>query len=290
MKMKNTKMLALIPALVIGISSFANAASSGFAGIAHGSVKTLKLSVEWSNLFGKKLPKLSTSSPLLGDEAAFRLEIGKYLSDYIANYKEIEGGGGFFREKRNLRDVQAEFAIAQADGTLTKKVVILAENDQNEEFVQLSELILNVGVELKGTVDVYRCLSPDNCVFDSVQEEQLFEKRRTAIAVHYNFQTLLNCRDARVEQATDRPEIRRLVINRTIARMIRLQHLITSKVQGVSPVFSANLENFGSDGLQNMPGSKMEAIHENDSLRLRRKHPLVAGGNWFDVYTFGRCF
>lgn len=197
--------------------------------------------------------KLSASAPLEGKEEAIRLELGDDLLDLV--------------KAEQLKNVVAEFRIFQANGTIIKHRMIIGPNNPKAAVVQLSEFIVSASANV------------------SVGGNFPMLVRPRAIPAKYDFKTLAQCSGVRVEQATDHPEIRRLVLAEQIALTpgVDLEVSITAKVLPGDHFFAANLENFGSThtGIH-YPGARLELIREHNSLKLR-KGPA---GRLYDVYIF----
>jgi hypothetical protein len=254
----------------------------GLNAAAQGSEKNLELTVEYSELFDKEMPSLGVSSPLSGDEKSLGIAIGDDLLEFIANYSEIETVGEFFRKVNNLRNVQAAIVVRQADGTAVQTLVSILPNEPRAGVIQLSDYIISAQVKLTGSVDVYQCIDTDTCVFDETREETLDMNRR-GVTVNYGFRTTAACNDVQIDRGLNHPKVQRLVLSPGVARMLRLDRIIYSKVQPGPQLFTANLENFGLDGGRSFPGAKVEAIRRDKTIVLRMSHP---NGNMYDAYKF----
>ena len=284
--MKKQTLLTLFSTMVALTASYSNLAA------ADSTEKVLTLSVGRSQWFTKDVSKLSLSNgPLAENETSVGIAIDlEAFSKFFTNYKAVQEENGFFREARNFRDGRAEFRIKHVDGTVTVKSYSLAPSAPDKDTVQLSELLLDVGAQVTGTVDVYKCFNATTCVFEETKAEQLFVEKLGGFFVKDNFRGLVGCRDARIEGGIDHPEIQRIVINRSVARMINLEPVITAKSKPVQTGaefkgFIANLEKFGmANGLQK-PRTTLEVTRENDKLQLR----MVTPDHNYPLYNFERC-
>lgn len=281
--MNFVKKFLVTSSMLSALSAF----SSNFVGTAQAAGKTLTLSTGVSELFSKEMPQLSVDAPLVGNEISLGIEIEESLLSFVADYSVDEDAGGYFRRIRNLRDVHAEFIIKNADGTITSKTVRIAPDAPQKYVIQLSEFILEASVKMTGTVDVAKCFNANTCVPDGTKKVRVdMDPRKDDVFVEYNFKAFAGCLDIRLEKSTDFPQIQRLVIGPGVARMIRIKNVITAKAQSGLQLFTANLENFGLDGLESFPGIKMDVIPEGNSLMLRLKH---RSGSMYNAYRFERC-
>lgn len=288
---KQTLMTLIIPTLIVALTPFYFSSAT-----ADPIKKVLTLSVGRSHQFLKDVPKLSLSNgPLAEDETSIGLEIDmEAFLNFFANYKDVKKENDFFREARNFRDGRAEFIVKHVDGTITSKTFSLAPNAPVVGIVELSELLFDVNAKVTGAVDVYKCFNATTCVFEETKAKQLFVEEEK-VSVKHNFRGLVGCHtDARIEGGIDHPEIQRIVINPTIARMISLEPIITAKSEPVQTGaefkgFIANLENFGMTNGQQNPRTTLEVTRVNDKLQLRVLTQTSDEVKILSGYDFERC-
>ena len=220
-----------------------------FAAISSGTAlaqeKTLTLSHSGDLTF-----KFSTNEPLAGNETSLHLEIGRDVLALVVS--------------EQLQNVTAYFDIFLANGTVLKRSLAVEPNSRLDQVVDLSELIVEVSANIK---------------IDGNYE--LVRPRR--VKANYEFQSIVECRNIRIDQAVDQPEIRRLQIEENLAYRLHLDADITAKVVNDVPVFSANL---GAIGLPNhYPGMQLDVRKENNSLVLKK---TFSDGRGYDTFTFGQ--
>jgi hypothetical protein len=281
--MKILKILALIPALMMGASASAD------------SKKTLTLSVGTSQLFLKQKPMLSLSNgPLAGNETSIDVELDtKAFSKLFAN-KIIEQGNVIYREARNFRNGQAEFKIRHVDGTVSTKTFSLAPNAPTEGILEPSEFLLSVGAAVTVDFDIYVCFKENNnCVFEKTSSDRLFAEGGGS--AKYNFRPLVDCRShgyfIRVEGSIEYPEIQRIILHRSVARrMLKVSEVITAKSKPVltGADFAGFTTNIGEFGLYHdyNPGTTLEVTREKDKLSVLTRYP---NGKFRSAYDFGGC-
>ena len=106
----------------------------------------------------------------------------------------------------------------------------------------------------------------------------------------------MECREPasfiRVEADIDLPEIKRLVIHRSVARhTLNVHEVISEKSTGVltGAEFDGFTTNIGEFGLYHdgpVPGTTLELFREGDKFRIVTRRP---GGQFRSAYSFDSC-
>lgn len=242
--------------------------------------KTLTLTVEFSRLFGKDMPKLTLSGgPLYEDEASVGVAIKmNQLLNYFAHYKAVKHSNGYFHESRNFRNGQVEFRFKHIDGTLTTRIFHLDPEASSEGIVELPELLANIpmGVDARitGLVDVYICVSNDECLFEETRLEEVRKDLLGGPYVKQNSRLLVHCQPnvAYIEGGIDHPESQRIILHPAVARLMKLERVIVAKgvpVQSGAEFkgFVANLDHFGAQGDQNS-GKRLVVRYQDHVINL----------------------
>ncbi|MCX6125872.1 MAG: hypothetical protein NTV34_14150 [Proteobacteria bacterium] len=280
--------LAVLSILMVSSSPYSSSAAPDTI------KKVLTLSVGFSELFQKDVPKLSVSNGHLAvDETSIGVALDKDAFSKLFTNKWIEQDDPIvYREARNFRNATALFNITYVDGTVDKKTFSLAPDAAAEGIIKPSKFLLALDAEVTVQFDVYRCLKENStCVFEKSPFERLSDGRLNAVGVTHNRRMLLRCENrylVEVEGNIDHPEIQYISFDRFTGQ--DYLHLTLGLKSALSAPVRNGAEFNGFETIVNPyyheDPIKMKVTRANDELLVETR---FLDGRLYRSASFGNC-